>query len=73
MQNSDEKPDDLKIFLEKKKKIFLETMPITVSQQLTILFSNLTTYFVFTIIQYSTSVYTHFTEKKTKVQNGKDT
>ena len=65
MQNSDEKADDL--------KIFLETVPITVSQQLTILFSNLTTYFVFTIIQCGTCVYTHFTEEKTKVQNGKDT
>ena len=62
--NSDEKPDGL--------KIFLETVPITVSQQLTILFSNLTTYFVFTIIQYGTCVYIHFTEEKTKVQNGKD-
>ena len=52
MQNSDEKPDNL--------KIFLETVPITVSQELTILFSNLTTFFVFTIIQRGTCVYTHF-------------
>lgn len=63
MQNSDEKADDLKI----------STVPITVSQQLTILFSNLTTYFVFTIIQCGACVYTYFTEEKTKVRNGKDT